>query len=387
VGACAEAGPGQDAGAMPVNPLRPAFARPHLVAALALAVAIGAGLALARRSSGADDPLAREIERGRASLAARQDTTQLWQQIREGSDAMFGRAAQALADGRRLVALNRMGAARTNVAAYEFVARQPAAALTDTTGFAAAWVREGSALRALPPANPERARTLRPAAVRALAEAAIPQVRSYYDAGLDYGYSTQPEFGYFYIGVANAQREFFDLCVALSEPTAPPEPPFRSIAVELDSLEAQILAAYRPPLSIDRHPEFIGVSSTLKEARELEAEGLTHAALFRYLFSALRFATLRPRALPVDSSAALARLDAFEARFAADRRDHSIARLFLETARVEIAAAPAGRPAPLAVGIALDVLPLYLAALEPAPRPAPRAKPAATITLVRWPYT
>ena len=135
---------------------------------------------------------------------------------------MFGRAAQALADGRRLVALNRMGAARSNVAAYEFVARQPALALTDTTGFAAAWVREGAALRALPPAVPARARTLRPAAIRALAEAAIPQVRNYYDAGLEYGYSTQPEFGYFYIGVARAQREFFDLCVSLSEPTALP---------------------------------------------------------------------------------------------------------------------------------------------------------------------
>jgi len=371
---------------MPANRL-PSILRTSRSAAIVLAAGAMVALAIATRTSGAEDPLAREIERGRAALAARRDSSQLWQQVRGGGEAMYGRAAQALADGRRLVAVNRLGAARANVTAYEFVAGQPAAALADTQGFAAAWVREGAALRALPPASAERARQLRPAAIRALAEAAIPQVRAYYDAALDYGYSTQPEFGYFYVGLARAQREFFDLCAALSEPTALPEPPFRALTVELDSLEARVLAAYRPPLSIDRHPDFIGVSSTLKEARELDAEGLRAAALFRYLFAALRFAGLRPRATPVDSLAEIARLEAFAARMAADRRDHSIGQLFVETARAEIAAAPAGRPAPMAVGIALDVLPLYFAALEPAPPTAARAKPSATITLVRWPYT
>jgi hypothetical protein len=352
------------------------------------------------RSSGAADPLAAEIERGLAIVRDRRDSSETWQQVRQGSGAMFERAAQALRERRRLVALNRLGAARANVTAYLFTRRQPAAALTDTTGLAAAWVREGDSLRALPPASAARAKELHPAAIRALAEAAIPQVRNYYDASLVYGYNDQPEFGYFYMGVARANREFFDLCVALSGAASSPEPAIRSIAAEVDSLEARVLAAYRPPLSIDRHAEFIGVSSTLKEARELEAAGLHHGALFRYLFSALRFAPLRPRNAPVDSAAALGTLDAFEARLAAGKIDHSIGQLFIETARVEMSAAPAGRPAPIAVGIALDVMPLYFAAVEPAPRATARAtaraaaasaaaaaKPAVTVTLVRWPYT
>ena len=39
------------------------------------------------------------------------------------------------------------------------------------------------------------------------------------------------------------------------------------------SIEDELLAAYRPPTSIDSHPIFIRASALLKEARELDAAG------------------------------------------------------------------------------------------------------------------
>jgi len=53
--------------------------------------------------------------------------------------------------------------------------------------------------------------------VRALAEAAQPQVKVYYEASLDYGRSTTPESGLYYIGTAQAAREWV---AATDEPNA-----------------------------------------------------------------------------------------------------------------------------------------------------------------------
>jgi hypothetical protein len=65
--------------------------------------------------------------------------------------------------------------------------------------------------------------------------------------------------------------------------------------------------------------------------------------------------------------------------------DHSLGRLFLETAQSEATTANGEGNA---AAIVADVLPRYFRALEPA-RAQPPPPPAAqvTITLVRWPYT
>jgi len=53
---------------------------------------------------------------------------------------------------------------------------------------------------------------LRPAAVRAVAEAALPQVRAFYESSLEYGRNTMPDFGFFYLASAQAQKEFAAFC-------------------------------------------------------------------------------------------------------------------------------------------------------------------------------
>jgi hypothetical protein len=223
---------------------------------------------------------------------------------------------------------------------------------------------------------------VQPAALRALAEAALPQVRAFYEASLEYGRNTMPDSGLFYLGSAQAQRDFVAFARTLSV-TAPAPPPLRALGPELDALQAELLAAYRPPASIDQHPQFIRASALLKEARELDAAGLRYGALQRYLMAAYRFAPLRAAPAP-DASAVSAALASFEERLRDARLDHSLGRFFLEIGRSE-AASPTG--AANAAAIARDVLPRYFRALEPGAPALPSAPADVKVTLVRWPYT
>ena len=70
------------------------------------------------------------------------------------------------------------------------------------------------------------------------------------------------------------------------------------------------------------------------------------------------------------------------------QRDHSIAQLFLELAEADLESgeAPAATPS-LASSVDSSVLPLYFAALGPAPETRAKPKAVAHVTLIRWPYT
>ena len=195
-----------------------------------------------------------------------------------------------------------------------------------------------------------------------------------------------PDAGLFYIGTAQAQRDFAGFCRALSAPASRPAPPMRSLPGELDRLEEEMLAAYRPPASIDNHKDFILAHSALKEARELDAAGLRYGALLRYLQAAQRFAPLRKPPAGLRGPALAKRLDEIDARLSSGRFDDSIGRLFLEAARDEAEEGEGESPATAAV-LAADILPRYFAALEPAKPAAPKPAPRVTVTLVRWPYT
>src|SRR6185503_4980615 len=192
--------------------------------------------------------------------------------------------------------------------------------------------------------------------------------------------------GLYYIGTAQAAREWVAFLRSLPSGPRAAAPPLRPLDVELDALEGEMLAAYRPPLSIDHHREFIAAHSALKEARELDAQGLRAAALLRYLQAALRFAPLRLPAPAVPPDLA-ARLRALDERLRGGGVDHTIGRLFLEVAEADLAEhGPAGAAVNAAI-VAADVLPRYLAALTPRPAAPPPAPARVTVTLVRWPYT
>lgn len=354
-------------------------------AILSALMAVLPALASRSRTEPVPDPLAAEIDRWAAFLRTNAATDDTWVQLKEGAEPLMARARAALGDGRRLLALQRLLAVRADLSAAAYMQAKSAAQARDPQAFEAEWERMGGVLcGGLGPHSESALQGVHPAAVRALGETALPQARVLYDASLEYGRSTTPEFGLYYLGSARAAAEAAELCRSLSGPGEPEGPPVRSPRAEVEALEGELLAAYRPPLSIDRHAEFIAASSLLKEARELDALGLSHGALLRYLQAAQRFAPLRP-AGPPDAARVARRLREIVARLGAKGVDNSLGRLFLERAQEALAASP---PEPaIASAVVDDVLPRYLAALEPARPGPPRGEPRVTVTLVRWPYT
>jgi hypothetical protein len=365
--------------------VRPAIR--HVRHAALLAALSCTGLGAQPPAVPAADPLAAEIERWSASLKTDAAADEMSSQVRKGSLPAMVRTEDALRDGRRSLALLRLSLVRVNLAANRYRIEAPKALSTDPAELEAEWRRAGEALGADLAPRASALDGVRPAVVRAVGEASLAQIRAFYEASLDYGRATMPEYGLFYLGQARAQREFVAFCRTLAEPSLRPAPKVRSIGPELDALEGELLAAYRAPASIDRHDEFILASSLLKEARELDAAGLRYGALLRYGHAAVRTAMLRPPASGLEGEGLARTLDAWEARLASSAVDQTIGGLFLEMARADVAAAAPGKSSDTAVAVAGAALPLYAAALEPADPAGPAPEPRVTVTLVRWPYT
>ena len=333
------------------------------------------------------DPLAAEIERWSAFLRDDRSTDDFAKQVKEGATSGMARIEQALKDDRRWLALLRMSSVANDAEALRYLKERSPAERTDVAAFESEWKRVGGVLASdLGRPVPDAYDGVRPAVVRAIGEAALPQAGVFYHASVEYGRSTTPDSGLYYLGAALGQRDFGSFVRRLSSPSRLTPPRVRSVAAELEELQDDLLAAYRPPASVDRHREFIVANSTLKEARELQAAGLDHGALLRYLQAAVRVAPLRKDAPAPDGTLA-DKLKAFEPRLAHGGVDHTIGRLLLEWGQADLAEHAADGKASIAAAVAADVLPRYFAALEPE---RPRAAgPAATVavTLVRWPYT
>jgi len=344
---------------------------------------------LSSPQAAAPDPLDAEIARWSAYQSGMTSTDEMWTQVKEATGPAMLRTEEALRDGRRLLALQRLAATREHLSAWEYLRTRPPALRADPAAFEAEWARIGQVLRDdLRGPAPKAFEGVKPAIVRALGEAVLYQVRVYYDASLDYGRSTTPDSGLFYLGAAQAQREFAAFCRQIAAPVSRKAPPVRGLSSDIASLQRELLSVYKPPVSIDWHSEFIVASGVLKEARELDAAGLRYGALLRYLEAARRFAPLRPASTPPADAAALdKRLEGLAARLDAGGVDHSLGRLFLEAARADLAHPAAGAGPAVAAAIADDVLPRYFAALEPARPAKQKAAPRVTVTLVRWPYT
>jgi len=357
------------------------------------AVLVLAGVALgsrsASRTAGAtSDPLAAEIERWSRYVREHKSSDEDWANIRKVTEPALADAQAALSSGRRFFALQRLGAARVLLSATAYVSERTDAERKDEAAFERERTRMGERIRAdLAMPSPSAFDGVRPAAVRAAGETSLPQVKILYDTSLDYARNTLPDAGLFYIGEANAQREFAQLCRRLEEPAAGTPPPVRSLGPELEALESRLLAAYRPPASIDRHTDFIRASSQLKEARELDSAGLRYGALLRYLQTVQSVAALAPSESSVAPGSVGAKLDALERSLSEGGVDHTIGRTFLESARADMDSKTPGETLERAPAIASEVLPAYLAALAPAPPSKPRPAARVTVTLVRWPYT
>jgi hypothetical protein len=337
-----------------------------------LAIALLAAVAAAPRPG---DPLDDALRRVQSRIDDPAAKGELWDSIKGVTKPVVVTAKTSLSKGRPLAALQALAAAWPGVEAAAFAA----SAKNTEAAFEAAWKRDGALKSAAMPQAP-----LAPAALRGLAEAALMQARVYYGASLDYGRATAPQFGLFYLGTARGARSFVRLAAQLAQPERRPMPRLRSVAPELDALERELLAAYRPPASLERHPEFIAAGAALKEARELDAAGFRFGALVKLMEAARRTGQITKTPLPRGDVST--RLRGLAARVKDGPGDGTIAQMFVEAAENDLdanAAAPS-----IASAIVTEALPRYFAALAPAPPARAAAEPAeAVVTLVRWPYT
>jgi hypothetical protein len=116
-----------------------------------------------------------------------------------------------------------------------------------------------------------------------IGQTSVSEIKVYYDASLEYGKNTVPDAGLYYIGATLAQLDFARFVSKLprsneADPAAP-----LSLSQEVRQFEDQLLAAYKPPASIDSHPVFIRTSAMVKQAHELQSAGSMYGAVYRVL--------------------------------------------------------------------------------------------------------
>lgn len=354
---------------------------------LLAALAVGRGAA-------AVDPVRAEAARLQAALDARYAHDPAWKGTAPAVAGALRRARQALDAGFLYRALEELGAARLTFRIAEILQAEPQASMS---GLDAEWRRARVDLAAFDREARARRWAERPAALRALAETAAGQAPALVDASRAYGAATRPQYGLGYLAEARAQVDLsgFYSSLALARPGAPFPP--RSIQPELRRLQKQVDDAFRPPRSIQLHPQFIRLNATLKTAGELDLARRFAGALYQYLDAVEQLALL-DAAAPGGAGQAQAQLrQALASQRAEIRRsgrDDSILQLFLERAQMAIGGGGIGGMAPgpdgwrQAAAIAQRVVPAYRAFLA-GPPPVERVAAArpVTVTLVRWPFT
>lgn len=298
---------------------------------------------------------------------------------RADPDARLARAEAAIDAGRLYLALFEFEGAFETTKAFGFV--RESSAVHTTADFSARWQALGS-----PAAAPASAAPSIPLVVEALAASAESRAAATYRASLPYAQDTNIEAGLYYLGESQAFGAFASYARSIAWPSAGRAPRLRSIAPELEALDAEVTSAYER-MTREQHSTYVMTSVTLKRARALDESGHFGGALLEYLIARYRFAPLRPGA-PADAPAAQ-RIAAERARLEAGT-DHSIARFFVEMAEAAAVREDASVRRAAAV-IVDDVLPAYHRAIGVSNAggkgPGLRSANAVTITLVRWPYT
>jgi hypothetical protein len=340
----------------------------------------------------AHEQVEREISKTSKALESVTSSSDEWKQFKPDLANLLARARQAAEAGRLYSALELLGAARVNLAGAQTLFGNPHADKLSMGEFKAQWTRVGLDLTPLEQRYNSGNWATQPVGLRALAESEEIRTRVFYDSSQGFATATEPRDGLFYMGQSTAAIEYALFCQSLDLKGGLPAPPLHSMAAEIRNLQDQILAVYKPPRSVDQHPQFIQINSALKEAGDLEAAHLYAGALFKYLDSLQGFSTLDASKPGVEKADEL-RKELTQARdkLAAAKLDHSIAEIFLQRAEGGL---DASKPKDVyAVGlqkaqVVLErVIPAYFTTLAKNNEPPPPPSKAITVTLVRWPYT
>ncbi|MBZ5723040.1 MAG: hypothetical protein LAO03_22090 [Acidobacteriia bacterium] len=348
-----------------------------------------AALPIAATGQDAASQMKAETEHLQQLVAREPVTDPDWKDAKPDIEESLSAARDALRAGRLYTALEQLGNAQNMFLSTAATKENPEALKRGLPGFEAEWGKASIELTALDQKARDRTWTGTPAAVIALSQSAQGRTLTLLEASRAYASVTSPAEGFYYLGEAKASAEFASFCYGLKASSQGKPFPAHSILPELQRLQERTNAAYQPPLSVDRHRDFIHLNATLKTAGELDAAKLYAGALYQYLLAVGQLALLRADAPNAAQEARWRQsVVAMRSRLAASKQDDSIAQLFLERVEGQLAKESLGVDNWKRVGVIVEqVLPAYFAALQAPPPPEQPASNSIAVTLVRWPYT
>jgi hypothetical protein len=359
------------------------------VARLFAVLLIGAAMA---GSQEATSSVKAEIERLLKSLKDKPISNPDMPNLPSAIEARLKDASAAQAAGRLYLGLEKLGEAEDYLQGLRAVDEKAAAINDSLPAFESEWSKASLELTALEKSARHRDWSQATAAIRAISEAAQGRAIPLLEGGRGFATATKPKDGLFYMGQTQGEAAFAVFVSRLHSPRTATAFPLRSLLPELEALQEKTNAAFQPPRSIDMHPRFIALNSTIKFARELDSSRAYAGALYQYLEAVRHYGMLDPAEPDATKQPALRGSVAEELKkLTVAKRDDSIAQIFLERASGWLnkadGSAPSGDEWRAVQVIIEQVLPAYYAALKPAAPMQQRAGRTATLTLVRWPYT
>lgn len=301
-------------------------------------------------------------------------------------------SSAALAAGRLYLSLERLGQAEEFLQGARSADEKGDAIKDSLPAFETEWDKASVQLAALDKSARQREWSRVPVAVRAISEAAQGRTLPLLEGGRGFATSTKPKDGLFYMGQAQGEADFAIFVSKLNVQRKAAAIPLRSVLPELMALQEKTNAAFQPPKSIEMHPRFIALNSTIKFGRELDSSRSYAGALYEYLEAVRHYGMLNPTVPDAARQTALRSAVAEELKKTeAAKRDDSIVQVFLERAygwMNKPDGASTSDDEWRAVRVILEeVLPEYQKALKPAAPVRQQTARTATLTLVRWPYT
>lgn len=349
-------------------------------------------LRLLAADQGPAPQIAAEIQRIEREWKTASPSDPFLKSVGSSVQAALKAADDSLRAGRVYLALESLAQAVDLLHGAQEVSEKTAAMANGMPAFESEWGKTGNQVAALSKQVRARKWDGAPAALRALAETSLGRSVPLLDGGRGFAIANGPKDGLFYLGEARGQAEYAKFCGSLPLARARQAWAARSLLPELLALQAKADAAFQPPRSIEQHPRFIALNSTIKLARELDSAKSYYGAMYQYLEAVRHYGMLDAAPLDAAQQAELRSAVEVERRkMETSAHDDSIVQLFLERADAQTAHAGGGAPSAdewrSAKVIVSQVLPAYAAARTAAPSIPQAAGKTIDVTLVRWPYT
>jgi len=349
-------------------------------------------LASSALAQDASSQIRAEVQRLRQSLQADPIRDPQFAGNLASTESLLKAADDGVAAGRLYFALERLIAASDFVQGARIAIAKTDAVKGKLPAFEEEWRSASSALAARDQELQRVDWSHTPAAIRALSEAARTRSGPLLEGGHGFAVSTKPEDGLFYVGEALAQADFAKFCAGLHYPRTARPMALRSFLPELLALQEKANAAFQPPRSIDSHPRFIALNSTIKLARELDASKSYAGALFQYLESVRHYGMLFMPALDAAKQTAMKQaLAEAQTKLDASKDDDSILQIMLQRSASQVARADGSAPTEdewKSAQVTVDqVIPAYFAARKAPATMHKTSTKTVDLTLVRWPYT